>query len=134
VPSDDTNPYRSPEAVTQPTEPAATPPAARRLLRWRVIPVTLLYLLGGALFTEGLVAFAALLWFAAFDDGKNLVRSDRWLMVLCAFVLLSVVTAQGCLFLFAGRSLWQGRWRRGIAAVLLGSAISGGVAIATQFL
>ena len=42
--------------------------------------------------------------------------------------------ALGCLFLFAGRSLWQGRWRRGAIAAVLASTIYLGVIAAAQLL
>jgi hypothetical protein len=52
--ANDVNPYQSPLADSKPPMLDATSPPRRRL-RWRVIPVTLLYLYGGCAILVGVL-------------------------------------------------------------------------------
>jgi hypothetical protein len=130
----ETNPYRSPVTATRPVEVAVPSPSVRRRFRWRVIPVTLLYLYGGGVIAGGLGIVFATLCLAVFGGDRFQSRIGLGGAAVCVCLICPGAIALGCLFLFAGRSLWQGRWRRGIAATILAFAIYGGVVAVTQLL
>jgi hypothetical protein len=121
------NPYRSPMAAIRQSEAAVTTPAAvQRRFRWRVVPVTLLYMYGGGLVLVGLESLGLMLWFTLARGEGSPLRRGNWLTTACMLAVGPAMFATGLLFLFAGRNLWQARWRRGIVATLLAITICAG--------
>jgi hypothetical protein len=127
--TDDTNPYKSPTAPSEPAATASSPPPPRRF-RWRVIPVALLYIYGGSLVVSGVISVPFIVWVTILRGENSPLRDDlHWL--LPGYFGMTVL---GCLFLFAGRSLWHGRWKRGIIASAAAFALYGGAIATAQFL
>jgi len=113
--TDDQNPYVSPHA-SEGTATAAYSVSKRRI-RWRVIPVTFLYLYGGNLTVGGLAGYALCTWIYFQHEthfpGLNYANA-KWL-ALASLVLVAL----GCFAFYAGYSLWKGFWRRAIVACSL---------------
>jgi hypothetical protein len=111
----ETNPYRSPVESSVRDESAV---AAPRRFRWRVIPVTLLYLYGGGmLMTVPCTLFASCSAICSWRSPTSLLLAEVMAM------------ASASLLLVAGRQLWKGRWRRGAIAGALGIALYATTAI-----
>ncbi len=132
----DANPYRSPMANGRAIEPIVWQSPPRRF-RWRVIPVALLYLYGGSMIVSPLLCLSMLLWLAVFVGDRLAAswnRGDLPPVLFGSLVAIPVAIPLGCLFCYAGRNLWLGRWRRGSITALMGVAIFGGAVAVFQLL
>lgn len=110
--TDDQNPYLPPHELTAFEEISSLEP--KRRIRWRVIPVTFLYLYGGNLVLGGLVGYALCSWiyFQHETHFPGLSYANvKWLAIASLFLI-----ALGSFALYAGYSLWKGRWWRAITA------------------
>jgi hypothetical protein len=123
------NPYQSPRADTYDPPPPAVASQSRRLFRWRVIPVTLLYLYGGSALLVGMGGLGELAFFIAFPRRSMPFHSLFALSSICL-----AATAVGGVLLYAARVLWQGRWRRAGILFLVGLAAAAGMGPAGMFL
>jgi hypothetical protein len=124
--AEEANPYRSPLASGESNiETASIAPPARRRFRWRVIPTAVLYLFGGWLLIYGLIGFGALPWLALSKESSF----GTYGVIAILLVACPCLIAAGGVFLFAGRSIWLGRWRRGIVASLLAFGAAGCVPV-----
>jgi hypothetical protein len=118
---DEANPYRSPNETSVLIEPAYAPPSGpRRRIRWRVIPVTLLYFFGAWAMIQGVLIYVLSLWLAVFGDDR-VRRIQIPVHLLVPFALGAIVLIGGGLVFWAARNLWKGRWRRGIIALFAAS-------------
>jgi hypothetical protein len=92
--------------------------------RWRVIPATLLYLYGATLLMCGVMGVGTVLVTAVFSARGTPLDSgpagERFM-----FIVSPGMVVLGWLFLYMGRRLWQGRWRRVAIAVLPAAAMIG---------
>ena len=109
------NPYRSPTAPCDAIERPLI--VASGLIRWRVIPVCVLYLCGAFLVVGGITVLGIGLW--RLDRGRVSIRE----------IGSSIMVLPGCLFVYAGRSLWRGSILRGILFALLAVAAYLGCAV-----
>ena len=117
--TNETNPYASPLASCDHIEPTDT--AARRFFRWRVILVALLCIFGIYLTIGGMFMLGVGLWQITQD--KNPLP-----------ILGTSIFVPGCLFLYAGWTIWTGpRWRASLATLLALASYLGCAAIATHF-
>ena len=118
--ANDANPYCSPLASCDPLE--LTNASAPRVIRWRVIPVTVLYLFGAFLVFGGLTVFGVSFWRIA----QGSTPLPQWGESICV--------VPGAFFLYAGWSIWNGPRRRAALAILL-AVISylGCAAVASHF-
>lgn len=104
-----------------------------RRVRWRVIPVTLLYLYGGGLVMDGLIYLGVIYGLSITAIWRDLNEPDAKIAGLYILLVGHAAIAVGCLFLFAGRSLWCAHWWRGIIGTLLAAALCGAVGVVVQF-
>jgi hypothetical protein len=116
----ESNPYSSPLASCNLIE--STNASVHRLIRWRVIPVTLLCIFGVFLIFGGLFMLGLGLW--RIDQDKNPLPE----------LGTSIFVVPGFLFLYAGWNIWKGPRLRALCATLLALAsYLGCAAIATHF-
>ncbi len=113
------NPYQSPAVhVLQDELPSGDKQSKPRWFRWRVIPVTLLYIFGGMLLVAGVARVVILVWLAFRERIFQDAEYGYFLMALtCSSSLLYILA--GSLAVVAGRAWWKGRWLNGWLAFLL---------------
>jgi hypothetical protein len=104
-----------------------------RRFRWRVIPVTLLYIYGGCEVFDGLIYLGAVYGFSVSTIWRDPTGRDIASIMLYIVLAAHGAIAVGWLTLFAGRELWRGRWRRGVIGTIVVAAIHGGVAAVVLF-
>ncbi len=115
----DINPYQSPAAYPgQDPSPPEQASAVKWRFRWRMIPVTLLYLYGGGSMMGALAMVLA--FFVSLGRGTTRLPTGESIFWLPLFA--GWATMVGFTWLSAARSLRQGRWWNGIAAFILGLA------------
>lgn len=121
------NPYRSPLVPNELFHRNGSPSEAeRRGFRWRIIPVTMLYLYGGSLvFVSLLATIHMAVWSAIIIHRGGYVRFAWAAGVLRGSLVAAVL---GALFIFAAKDFWRRRWLRGaleaLAAVTLYAAFA----------
>ncbi len=119
----DINPYQSPAepAGQEPSKPELVA-AIKRLLRWRLTPVTTSYLFGGTSTFNAIVLalMSALRFSGVIPRGTYGVfeLEPIWLLLLAGW---AAMIASACFY--AATSFRQGRWLRGTAAFVLGLAL-----------
>jgi hypothetical protein len=124
--SADVNPYESPQArLIEDAVPDPRQPPRPRWFRWRVIPVTLLYLYAAAWLFQAVMGIAALGWFLFISQPEQ--RPGPATMAYLLTTPIGGVLA--FLSVIAGRNLWKGRWRRGICFVIAVATVFAAAAV-----
>jgi hypothetical protein len=121
----ETDPSRSPVKISAPFDlDSAQASAAGRRFRWRVIPVTLLYIYGACLLASGLMCVVAV-FVGIFVSGRGTPIDSGHPGERFPLIVSPGAAALGCLFLYMGRNLWRKQWRRVAIAALPAAAMIG---------
>ena len=112
--------------LPNPNAAAKSAPGCR--FRWRVIPVTLLYINGSCLLASGLMGIVTV-FLETFVFSRGPVfsgqRGEQFPLIVSPGM-----AALGYLFLYMGRNIWRRRWRRvAIAALPAAAMIAGGILV-----
>lgn len=124
----DESPYRSPLATGDGAIDGNTGPVSK--FRWRVIPVTLLSILGPMLFVAALFGTGITIYRAASVRDRSNAMDYVWQDV----VIGVYVMAAGALLFVAALLLAKSRWKLGIALAILGVAMVGTLDIVSQLM